>query len=178
MLNAHPDPGLTFAAHELSRSPEWRRGFGLLARHDFVFDLQCYPNQFAEAAELAQAFPDTSIVIDHLGMPIARDVAGVALWRASVAPLAGCENVTMKVGGLGMIERVWTRDGIRPFVVGALELFGPDRCMFESNFPVEALFADVPTMVADCEAICLELGLGSAERDAFFAGTAERVYRI
>ena len=178
MLNAHPDPSLTFAEHELSRSPDWRRGFKLLGRHGFAFDLQCYPNQFGEAADLARAFPEISIAIDHLGMPIARDAAGVALWRESVAPLAACENVTMKVGGVGMIARSWTRDGLRPFAVAALELFGPDRCMFESNFPVEALFVDVPTMVADCEAICLELGLGAGERDAFFAGSAERVYRI
>jgi len=178
VLNAHPDPSLTFAEHELSRSADWRRGFALLARHDFAFDLECYPNQFGEATELARAFPETAIAIDHVGMPIARDAAGVALWRDAAAPLVDCENVTMKVGGFGMIARSWTREGIRPFVAAALELFGPDRCMFESNFPVEALFADVPTIVGDCEAVCLELGLSATELDAFFAGTAERVYRL
>ena len=179
LLNAHPDPQLTFSPRDdLMRADDWRRGFALLARHGLAFELQCFTHQLADAAALARAFPDVPIVLDHAEMPVERDAAGVAAWREALAPLVGCQNVTVKVSGFGMIERAWTRDGMRPFAAGALELFGPDRCMFASNFPVERLFADAATLVADCDAVCDELGLGPGERDAFFAGTAERVYRL
>jgi predicted TIM-barrel fold metal-dependent hydrolase len=179
ILNAHDDPAWDFSGRPaLTNDPAWRRGFALLERHDLVFDLQIYPHQAADAAALARAFPGIQIVLDHAAMPIERDAAGLERWRAATDALAACPNVTAKISGLAMQDHDWTVDSIRPIVAGTLEAFGPDRCMWASNFPIDKLYTDYGTIVSAYETIAAELGLSAAEQDAFFYATAERVYRL
>jgi predicted TIM-barrel fold metal-dependent hydrolase len=179
LLNAHDDPAWDFTGRPgLMNDPAWRRGFALLERHDLVFDLQIYPHQADRAAELAQAFPGIQIALDHSAMPIERDAAGLARWRAAIDALAACPNVTVKICGLAMQDHDWTVESIRPIVAGTFEAFGADRCMWASNFPIDKLYTDYGTIVSAYETIASELGLSAAEQDAFFYATAERVYRI
>jgi predicted TIM-barrel fold metal-dependent hydrolase len=179
MVLAHDDPTWDFTGRPgLLGDAAWRRGFALLERHGLAFDLQLWPHQLIEGAALAAAFPDTQIVLNHAGMPRERDAGWLERLRAGMSALAACANVTVKISGLGMLDHRWTVESIRPIVAATIEAFGPDRCMFASNFPVDRLYSDYATVVSAFERIASELGLSAAEQDALFYGNAARVYRI
>ena len=95
----------------------------------------------AEALTLAKKFPDTSMVLNHTGMPVDRGTEEIAAWRASMKLLASAPNMFCKISGLGMGDWHWTTDSIRPLVLDAIDAFGTERCMFASNFPVDKLFS-------------------------------------
>ncbi|WP_033288958.1 amidohydrolase family protein [Amycolatopsis jejuensis] len=185
---SRPEPGL------LGRN-EFRRGFAVLARLGLTFDAWCYHPQIPEVTELAQAFPDVPIVLDHLGGPLGIGTYATARdqvfrdWSASMADLSRRENVQVKLGGLGMrsmgqqlgvaaeppsSERLATV--MRPWVETAVELFGAERCMFESNFPVDKASYAYRTFWNACKR--LTAGSSEPERAALFGGTAARVYRV
>jgi predicted TIM-barrel fold metal-dependent hydrolase len=173
IVNWHADPSKTYVDRpDLLTDPDWRRGYAELVRNGLSFDLQCYPPQLADAADLARAFPDTQVVLDHTGMPI----DGHEQWAPGMAALARCENVSVKLSGLVMIDHVWTVDSLRPYVREAIELFGPGRCMFASNFPVDKLHAGADALYDAYEAIVADLS--PAERRALFHDNAARIYRV
>src|ERR1700686_5247275 len=172
-----------------------REGFARLHPLGLSFDAFMYHTQLAELAQLARAFPDTPIVLNHVGGPIGigpyagrRDEV-FAAWRAHIAELAGCPNVHVKLGGLGMrlfgfdvhegdlppsseqLAAAW-----RPYIDTCIAAFGARRAMFESNFPVDkgscgyaALWNAFKRIAAGCSA---------AEKAALFAGTATKFYRL
>lgn len=194
-----PDPAFVRTGARPSRArldaPEFRAGFARLAARGLVFDAWVYHPQLPQVLSLARAFPQASIVLDHAGGPLgigryahARD-AHFADWRRSVRELAGVPNVSVKLGGLGMrlcgfgfheavrppdsetLARAW-----RPYVETCIEAFGPRRCMFESNFPVDQLSCSYRTLWNAFKRLAAG---GSAEEKAeLFSGTARRVYRI
>ncbi|RPH44819.1 MAG: thioesterase [Burkholderiales bacterium] len=170
--NARPqdtDPGgMTDAA--------WRAGFARLAPLGLRFDLQTPWWHFEEAARLATDFASTQIVVNHCGMPADRSAAGLAAWRAACARLAACPNVAIKLSGIGQAGVPWTVAANRPIVETLLELFGPARCMVGSNFPVDSLCGDYPTIVGGLRSILDPLSAG--ERRAVLHDTANRVYAM
>ncbi|MBB6252959.1 amidohydrolase family protein [Nitrospirillum iridis] len=176
ILNWHADPAKTYTPRDLLRDDAWRAGFGLLARHDLSFDLQIYPGQMAAAADLAARHPDTLLILNHTGMPVDKDADGLALWRRGMAALSRQPNVMVKISGLGMLDRAWTVDGIRPFVLRTIELFGPGRCMFASNFPVDGLGGRLGAYFRAYDRITRDFS--GDERAALFGGNAARVYRL
>jgi len=109
-------------------------------------------------------------------MPTDRDEAGLAAWLEGLALLAERPNVSCKISGLAMIDRAWTVDSLRPFVLRVIETFGPARCMFASNFPVEKVHGSFGGFYAAYDAITADFR--PAERDLIFAGTASRIYRL
>ncbi|MGH3504582.1 MAG: amidohydrolase family protein [Nocardioidaceae bacterium] len=194
-----PDPAVTHPRQQpplgLYGSRAFRRGFAELARLGLIFDTWCYHPQIPEVTELARAFPDTVIVLDHFGGPLgvgryARTPSEVfTRWRAAMNELARCENVYVKLGGLGMrsighhLDEASVPPGsqrlatiMRPWVVTTLELFGANRCMFESNFPIDKASYGYGTFWNACKRLTADAGV--TERSALFAGTASRVYRI
>ncbi len=109
ILNVHPDPLYDYVGRHFMREPSWRAGFGLLQKHSLSFDLQIYPGQMQEAAELARAHPQIAIVLNHTGMFADRSsVAGWRVWRDGMRVLAACPNLAVKISGLGMIDHSWT----------------------------------------------------------------------
>jgi predicted TIM-barrel fold metal-dependent hydrolase len=110
----------------------WRAGYALLGKYRLSFDLQIWRQQMADAAELAHAFPDTLVILNHTGMPRSRGPAYVADWRQSVQTLAQAPNVAVKISGLPMFHHDWTPELIRPLVLDTIEIFGTGRCMFAS----------------------------------------------
>ena len=176
ILNWHPDPGKSYTPRDLLADESWRKGFALLARHGLSFDLQIYPAQMAAAARLAARHPDTPVILNHTGMPLDRNTAGVEAWRAGLRALAAQPNVSVKVSGLAMLDWRWTRDSLKPFVHETLEIFGAGRVMIASNFPVDRLFG---TAAAFYDAYrSLLAGASEEERARLFARNAERIYRI
>jgi predicted TIM-barrel fold metal-dependent hydrolase len=123
-----------------------------------------------------RAHPDVPVIVNHAGMPTDRDDAGLKAWREGLALLAERPNVSCKISGLAMIDRAWTVDSLRPFVLRVIETFGPSRCMFASNFPVEKVHGSFGGFYAAYDAITADFG--EAERALMFAGTASRIYRL
>lgn len=184
----NPTPGLMADA-------TWREGFRELDRRGLTFDSWTYHPQIGEVADLASAFPNTQIVLDHVGGPLgyasyaSRHDEVFATWKKSMTELARRPNVTVKVGGLGMAmgwfdfyERPVPpgseelAKAFKPWVETTIEIFGADRCMFESNFPVDKITSGYGVLWNAFKR--LAAGASAAEKTALFSGTAARVYKL
>ena len=136
ILSWHENP--TWSFHEradLMQDAAWRRGFGLLQRFDLSFDMMVYSGQLGDALDLAQAFPDTQIILNHTGSPADRDDDAIAAWRAGMSALASADNVAVKISDLGAYDHDWTTESTRPFIRHTIDAFGIERCMFRERFP-------------------------------------------
>ncbi len=156
--------------------PAWRRGYSLLSRHGLSFDLQTPWWHLAEAVDLANAFPETPIILNHTGLPADRSEAGLAGWRAAMKHLATVPTAVVKISGLGQPGVGWTADGNRGIVMDTLEIFGVERCMFASNFPVDGLVGSFETIFRGFLGITEDLN--ESERRAVFHDNAARIYRM
>jgi L-fuconolactonase len=183
-----PPPGLL-----ADRS--FREGFARLAPLDLSFDAWLYHPQIDELTALAQAFPQTQIVLDHVGGPLGiRGYAGqraevFARWTTSIRALARCPNVYVKLGGLGMrigafdfdkherpLSSEALADAWRPYFETCIEGFGTERCMFESNFPVDKGAYSYAAYWNACKVFAR--AAGAAEKANLFSRTAARFYRL
>jgi predicted TIM-barrel fold metal-dependent hydrolase len=175
--------------------PTFRKGFACLAPLDLSFDAWLFHPQIGELADLARAFPDTRIVLDHCGGPIGlgsyanrRDEIFKA-WKASILDIAKCPNVVVKLGGLAM--RLLGHDfherpmppssedaaaAWRPYIETCIEAFGPNRCMFESNFPPDKGQCSYQVIFNAFKRIAA--GYSETEKTALFSGTAMEFYRL
>jgi predicted TIM-barrel fold metal-dependent hydrolase len=174
---------------------QFRAGFARLAKHGLSFDAWLYHTQLDELLDLAKAFPDIPVVINHVGGPLGvgpfrgrRDEVFTA-WQASMRRLAACQNVSVKLGGMAMaingfdfhrevlppssgeLAQAW-----RPWMSECIETFGASRCMFESNFPVDKAMCGYPVLWNAFKRIAA--GASVEEKRALFHDTAARFYRI
>jgi predicted TIM-barrel fold metal-dependent hydrolase len=172
----HPDPLRSYAKRDVTRDADWQAGFALLRKYNLSFDCQLYPSQFAGFAALAARYPETPVILNHLGMPILADADGETAWREGLKKLASVPSVHIKLSGVGFIHRRWTLENIRPFLLRAIDLFGPQRCLVASDFPTDKLFDSFDAHMAAYTEI-LD-GFSDAERRAMFAANAVRVYRL
>jgi predicted TIM-barrel fold metal-dependent hydrolase len=154
----------------------WRAGFAALARNRLRFDLQTPWWHLGEAAELAGDFPATQIVLDHTGLPADRSAAGIAGWRTAMATLAQCPNVAVKISGIGVPGKPWTAESNRAIVLTTIELFGVERCMFASNFPVDGLCGTFDAIYSGFRAIVRDFA--PADQRKLFHDNAIRIYAI
>lgn len=159
------------------RRPDVHHGLAALATAGLAFDLVLRMGQLPAAATAARAVPDVRLVLDHLGKPpISR--GELSVWREALKRVAAQPNVAAKLSGL-VTEADWTRwtpSDLRPYIHTALELFGPERLMFGSDWPVCLLAADYQQVVA---AITQNIDdLTPAEQAAIWAGTAIRTYHL
>lgn len=183
-----PQPGLLAA-------PDFRAGFAQLAPLDLSFDAWLYHPQIPELTDLARAFPETRIVLNHLGGPLGigayagRRDAVFAEWSASIRDLAACPNTYVKLGGLGMpinglgldespdppsSERLATAS--RPYFDTCIAAFGTNRCMFESNFPVDKESFSYAIYWNACKR--QTQGASATEKADLFRRSAARFYRL
>jgi predicted TIM-barrel fold metal-dependent hydrolase len=173
----------------------FRKGFACLAPLGLSFDAWLFHPQLGEFADLARAFPDTRICLDHCGGPIGiGNYAGrreeiFSTWEASIQEVAKCPNVVVKLGGLAMCllgydfhERpkppsseeaaaAW-----RPYIETCIEAFGPNRCMFESNFPPDKGQCSYQVIFNAFKRLAAQFS--EAEKDALFSKTATDFYRL
>ena len=176
ILNYHPDPGLTYTERDMLLDERWWRNFGLLKKFGLSFDLQLYFPQMERATRLAREHGDILIILNHTGMPAERDDASLAGWRDGMRALSRCDNVAVKISGLGMCDPAWTVESIRPFVLETIELFTTERCMFASNFPVDKLFSDYDRLFEAFKTLTSELS--ADEQARLFHDNAARYYRL
>ncbi len=156
--------------------PVWRRGYALLQRHGLSFDLQTPWWHLREALDLADAFPETPIILNHTGLPAERSAEGLRGWRDAIRDFAKVPNVAAKISGLGVPGARWTADANRQIVLDMIDAFGVERCMFASNFPVDSLVASFETIFRGFLAIAS--ALTEEERRALFHDNAVRIYRM
>ena len=156
--------------------PAFRRGFALLRPNGLSYDLQTPWWHLPAARELADAFGDTQIILNHAGLPSDRSEEGLRGWREAMTTLARARNVALKISGLGQAGLPWSAEANRSVVLDAIDIFGPDRVMFASNFPVDSLVASFGTIFTGFFEITA--GFSAAERDAMFRDNAARIYRI
>ncbi len=196
---SHADPNARGAAVNrpagMLLDPRLREGFACLAPLGLTFDSWIYHTQVGELTDLARAYPDTVVVLDHvsgilgIGPYSGRREETFREWRRALVDFAACANARVKLGGLGMplfgfgfheqvrppgserLAAAW-----RPYIETAIELMGAERCMFESNFPVDkascaygVLWNAFKRITADCSA---------SEKAALYSGTARRTYRL
>ncbi|MBL8837717.1 MAG: amidohydrolase family protein [Alphaproteobacteria bacterium] len=177
--NLRPGPSLPkgLDAAAMFDHPDWRRGFALLGPRNLSYDMRMTPREAASALRLARDFPQTTIVITHLGYPPAAATAeAVADWRGGLAAMAACPNVVAKLSGFGMYSRQWTVAMMQPWVDALIDEFGPQRCMYGSNYPVDRLGAPYARIMAAMAELLARRDAGA--RAAIMGGTARRVYRI
>jgi L-fuconolactonase len=171
---------------------KFRVGFAALSALGLVFDAWVYHPQLSEVADLAASFPNTRIVLNHVGSPIlggpyAADRARVfADWKAGMAKLAQHQNVSVKLGALPIRLRGEAKDlppsseevaaAWRPWLETSIELFGANRCMFESNFPVQKRWCSYQVVWNAFKR--LAANASAAEKTELFSGAAARVYGV
>ncbi|OFX00626.1 MAG: hypothetical protein A3D94_13570 [Alphaproteobacteria bacterium RIFCSPHIGHO2_12_FULL_66_14] len=165
-----PRPG------DMQTATRWRKGFALLAKRLGRFDLQTPWAHLGDAAALARDFPSVRIFLNHAGLPADRSPEGIADWRKAMAQLAAEPNVAVKISGLGIPGVGCTAEANRQIVLAAVDLFGVERCMFASNFPVDSLCASFDEIYRCFAAIVGDFS--DDERHALFAGNARRLYAI
>lgn len=156
--------------------PAWRRGYALLARHGLSFDLQTPWWHMDAAAALAADFPDTRIIVNHTGLPADRSPEGLAGWRRALAQAADAPNVALKVSGLGQPGLPWTEAANVPVIRDAIAIFGVERCLFASNYPVDSLVASYGTILRGFLAAIADRP--PAERRMLLHDNAQRIYRL
>jgi predicted TIM-barrel fold metal-dependent hydrolase len=156
--------------------PVWRRGYALLERHGLSFDLQTPWWHMDAAAELAADFPGTQIVINHTGLPSDRSAEGLQGWRAAMERVARHPNVALKISGIGRAGLPWTVEANGPIIRDAISIFGVDRCMFASNFPVDSLVGSFAVIMNGFREAVAERP--DADLDKLFKKNAERIYRL
>ncbi len=153
--------------------PDFLAGLRKVAHAGLTFDLQLHPELMDGSAHEIARVPELGVVLCHAGSPIDRTREGRQYWAHELRKLSELPNMYCKLSGLGMFEHGWTADSIRPFVETCLEQFGPERCMFGSNFPVDSLTSDYSTLVdAYSELIPPQF------HEPVFGGTASEFYRI
>ena len=146
-----------------------------LAERDLVFELMAHPPDLVNAAQRLAAHPDLTVVVEHAGWPRSSTDEERALWAEGMAALAGAgPQVHCKLSGLAMPLGAMSADAFRPWVEGAIEAFGADRCLFASNFPVDGLHGTLDQLWSAYAEVTA--GASGPDRDALFATKAERVY--
>jgi predicted TIM-barrel fold metal-dependent hydrolase len=148
-----------------------------LQDRNLVFELMTHPDQLQNAAEALSSFDDLTIVVEHTGWPRNDSDEERALWKEGMHALAALgPNVACKLSGLAMPLRSMRADALRPWLEPAIEAFGAERCMFASNFPVDSAAGSFDDLYTSFDTVAG--GLDGASREALFAGTAERIYRL
>lgn len=176
-LHWHENPEYRFASRpDLALDPVVQRNIAALAAYDWTFDLQVFTSQMADAARLAEACPKVTFILQHAGMLEDLSPAGRVAWRSGMQRLAACPNVVSKLSGLGTFLHRNDAAHIADVVRDTLSIFGPNGCMFGSNFPIEKLWTGYGDLIAAYRAALTHLS--PQDRAAVFHDTAARVYRL
>ncbi len=183
------------AGEGLMANSEFRRGFAELGKRDLSYDAWLYHNNILELADLAQHFSNTQIILDHTGGPLGvgpyrgKRAEVLVEWKKAIDILSECENVAVKIGGLNMQINgyAWETNAMpptskqlaeatKPFYLYAIEKFGVDRCMWQSNFPVDKVSCSYDVLWNSFKRICK--GFSEEEKAWLFHDTAARVYKF
>jgi predicted TIM-barrel fold metal-dependent hydrolase len=176
-LHWHENPAYRFArSADCVSDPRLRRNVARLIEFDLPFELQLFPGQMAEGVQLLEENPRTKFILIHAGMLESLDAQVVSAWRQGIRVLAAQPNAYCKLSGLGTFIHRLDAPLIEFVLRECVEVFGADRCLFGSNFPVEKLWTDFTALMqAYLKAASF---LPDAACENIFSGTATRLYRL
>jgi len=176
-LHWHENPLYRFAAApDVMNGALFRKNFAHVADNNLSFDLQVFTSQMQDAANLAAAFPGVTFVLQHAGMLEDKSKEGRASWREGMKRLAGQPNIVSKLSGLGTFIQRNDPQHIADVIHETVAIFGSERCLFGSNFPIEKLWTSYASLV-DAHRAALA-GYGAIEQEAMLQGNAIRIYRL
>jgi predicted TIM-barrel fold metal-dependent hydrolase len=177
MLYWDSDPARQSAPQpDYCNDPEFRRGFALLEKHDLHFELQVYAGQAKFAVDLIKAFPNVRMILVHAGMLTDRAPQAIEQWRAALTAMAAFPNLHVKLSGLGMYSHGITYAQARQVIRDTIQIFGVERAIYGSNFPLEKLHASYADFLGTYRAVLAEYT--EAEQRAVLHDNAVRFYRI
>lgn len=160
----------------LLRNPRWRENLASLRDRELSFDLQLIPPQLPKVTEVLASLPGLKVALCHCGSPWDQSRKGLKSWRTGLQALARLPDVCCKISGLSMFDHDWKLDAIRPIVESCIDIFGPTRCMFGSNFPVDKLHKRWDEIWFAYEEIAVQYSVD--EQEQLFMGTAVSFYRL
>lgn len=168
-----PEEDMASGTNALLDDPRFLDGLKELGARGLSFDLQLLPELMEQAARVLERAPETPVALCHAGSPHDRTEGGIKSWAGSLLSLSALPHVSCKLSGLGMFDHGWTADSVRPIVHACLTQFGPARCMFGSNFPVDSLSSGYAELVSRHRSLI------PVEMQAdVFGRTARRFYRF
>ncbi|WP_438991735.1 amidohydrolase family protein [Lentibacter sp.] len=168
-----PEEDAVSGTNTLLQSDAFKDGLREAAARGLSFDLQLTPPLMEATAKVLSDVPALKVALCHAGSPFDRTPEGIALWATQIRDLAALPHVSCKLSGLGMFDHSWTAARIAPIVQTCLDLFGPERAMFGSNFPVDSLSSSYATLLGAYQELIPE-----AMQPAVFGETARAFYRL
>ena len=170
------EPKYPHATEEFMNDSSWVENFKHIRNRDLSFDIQIYKHQMEDAVNLANKYNDVLFILNHTGEPCYQSKEYIESWEQNMTKLAKCENVVAKISGLGMFDPQWTIDSTRIFVEKTIQIFGIERCMFASNFPVDKIFNTFDTYWNSFKEITKNYS--ENDKKLLFSSNAEKYYRI
>ncbi len=155
---------------------DFHRGYAMLEKFNLIFSINAPWRDMARARDLAAKFPNVPMVIDHCGDPAERTDEYFESWAQGMRTVAEAENVVCKISGLGRYDHNWTIDSIRRWVLECIEVFGPGRCIFATNWPVDSLYSTYEALIDAYTEIIADFT--DDEKVAMFSGNASELYRL
>ena len=170
------EPKYSHATEDFMKNSTWVENFKYIRNRNLSFDIQIYKHQMEDAVNLANKYNDVLFILNHTGEPCYQSKEYIESWEQNMKKLAKCENVVAKISGLGMFDPNWTIDSTRIFVEKTIQIFGIERCMFASNFPVDKIFNSFDTYWNSFKEITKNYS--ENDKQLLFSSNAEKYYRI
>ena len=170
------EPKYSHATEDFMKNSSWVENFKHIRNRNLSFDIQIYKHQMEDAVNLANKYNDVLFILNHTGEPCYQSKEYIESWEQNMTKLAKCENVVAKISGLGMFDPQWTIDSTRIFVEKTIQIFGIERCMFASNFPVDKIFNSFDTYWNSFKEITKNYS--ENDKKLLFSSNAEKYYRI
>lgn len=170
------EPKYSHATEDFMKNSTWVENFKYIRNRNLSFDIQIYKHQMEDAVNLANKYNDVLFILNHTGEPCYQSKEYIESWEQNMKKLAKCENVVAKISGLGMFDPNWTIDSTRIFVEKTIQIFGIERCMFASNFPVDKIFNTFDTYWNSFKEITKNYS--ENDKKLLFSSNAEKYYRI
>ena len=170
------EPKYSHASEDFMKNSVWIENFKNIRNRNLSFDIQIYKHQMQDAVNLATKYDDILFILNHTGEPCYQTEEYIHSWNENMKKLASCENIVAKISGLGMFDPQWTIDSTRIFIEKTIQIFGIDRCMFASNFPVDKIFNTFDKYWNSFKEITKDYS--ENDKKLLFSSNAEKYYRI
>jgi predicted TIM-barrel fold metal-dependent hydrolase len=156
--------------------PEVLEGLRVLQAADLVCDVDVSFPQFGSIERAARMYPSLRLIVEHAGTPTRRSSDYFNAWHAAMRSLAAADNVACKISGLGIYDHSWTMESVKPWVLGCIDVFGTNRCLLSSNWPVDSLYSTYRALYVAYAS--LTEAFSDEERARLFGGNARRWYGL
>lgn len=176
IVGRHIEEDNANGSHQLLLDKTWINNLARLPSLGLSFDLQLIPQQLESAFQVLKELPELNVALCHCGSPWDQTEEGLKHWRTGLEKLAQLPNIYCKISGLGMFNNQWTTEQTNPIILDCINIFGIDRCMFGSNFPVDKLYSSYDKIWDSYNTVTANFS--ETERNKLFLQNAETFYRL